>query len=491
MKKEVVLFSVPLMEIKWPAPAIYLLKGQLETLGNVSCAAVDTNIILYNSFKEQWDDIIYMLYWHTPDPMLHLYEPVIERMKEIFKEYIELHQPEWVGLSIFSLNSRRISRDILKYIRENWPTIKIVVGGAGLGDALGDHSFQFAKDLLNENLIDHYITGEGELAIVELIAKNNKNASGINSNNSQIKDLNSLAFSNYEDCDHSLYPFEKYDSGKPTYILTGSRGCVRRCDFCDVYKLWPKFKSRTGVDIADEMIYHYETRGVGTFYMSDSLINGSMKAFREMVDVLNEYQDKKNMKFRWGGQFIARTNSQMSEEDYVRASRAGLENVGIGLEHASERMRRIMRKGVDDDAVHDTIMNLSKSRIFVMFNMLFGHPLETLEDFDKNIQFLHDYKWASDDGTIASLNLQHYIAFLPGTDFADLKDQLVVTDAGPFWKTKEELNQLDFPEIHRRRKFFSDECQKLGWKTINEDAYIDYMDRELVYYNNVKAAENK
>lgn len=490
MKKDVVLFSIPLMEIKWPAPAIYHLKGQLEASGTITCAAVDSNILLYNSFKDEWNDIVYMLHWHTYDPMEELYNKIIYRLQEIFSHYIEIHDPTWIGISIFSLNSRRVGIDIIKFIRNNWPSKKILIGGAGLGDALGDTSFEFAKKLLDDGLIDYYITGEGEVAIVELICKNNQNAVGINRANKQIQNLEGLAFANYEECDHKLYPFENYDSGKPTYILTGSRGCVRRCDFCDVYRLWPKFKTRGGEHIAMEMIYHYEQKGVDTFYLSDSLINGSMKAFRELVDVLLDYQSRNGVKFRWGGQFIARTNSQMSLEDYMRASEAGLENVGIGLEHASERMRKIMRKGFDNDALHDTIHNLSKSRIFVMFNVLFGHPLETEEDFEENIKFLHDYQWASDDGTIASLNLQHYIAFLPGTDFADQKENLVVDDVGPFWKSKH-ISTLDFPEIFRRRQRMSDECKRLNWKTFNEEAYMNYMERELLHYYNTKRDAEK
>jgi hypothetical protein len=153
-------------------------------------------------------------------------------------------------------------------------------------------------------------------------------------------------------------------------------------------------------------------------------------------------------------------------------------------------MRKIMRKGFDNDALEDTIHNLSKSRIYVMFNILFGHPLETDEDFEENIKFLHNYKWASDDGTIASLNLQHYIAFLPGTDFADSKDDLVVDDVGTFWKSKH-ISTLDFPEIYRRRKRMSDVCKELNWKTFNEEAYMNYMERELLYYYNTKEEQEK
>lgn len=480
MKKQVLLLSVPLMQTKQPSPAIYHLKGQLEA-GDVSCTAIDTNILLYTQMKDKWDDIEYMLSSWCPEPMYEFYAEVLAVWTAIVDKHIKITDPEWIGLSIFSHNSRRLGTDICRFIREHYPDKKILIGGTGLGNALGDTTFQYAKDMLARNLIDYYITGEGEIAIVELICKNNIHAAGINREPKQITNVEAVAFANYEDCDHDLYPWEK---GFPTYVLTGSRGCVRRCDFCDVYRLWPKFKTRGGEHMAKEMIYHYEQRGVSAFYFSDSLVNGSMKAFRELYTVLIDYQEKYNMQFEWGGQFICRTNSQMSTEDYVLARKSGLTNVGIGLEHASEKIRKAMRKGFDNEALDDTINNLNIAGINTMMNFMSGHPLETEEDFQENIKFLHKYKWASDNGIIASLNLQNYIAFLEGTDFADKKDELVTPDVGEFWKSKHV--DLDFPEIYRRRKEFGETCEALGWRAYNEGMFMDHMDNQLAAYLRMK-----
>lgn len=480
MKKQVLLLSIPLMELKKPAPAIYHLQGQLEA-GDISVKSLDVNILTWQKFKDQWNDLTYMLQWHNAKPMWELYEPYIKEIQSLVKKAIDTYDPDWIGISIFSLNSRRTGIDICKYVRKHWPNKKLIIGGCGLGDALGDTKYEYAVDLLNKRLIDYYLPGEAEVSIVELIAKGNINYPGINSPPKQIINLEGLAFANYDDCIHEHYPFADYDSGKPTYVLTGSRGCVRRCDFCDIYRLWPKFKTRGGEHVASEMIHHYERHGVYNFYFSDSLINGSMKAFRELVDELIKYKSKHKVNFRWGGQFICRTDRQMSTEDYLKAEEAGLENVGIGLEHASENIRKAMRKGFDNQALYDTISNLSKSNIHAVLNFIAGHPMETEEDHHENIRFLHDYHWASHNGTIAALNLQHYIAFLPGTDFYDNKDYLVEHDVGTFWKSKH-VNTLDFPEIYRRRKDISDQAKNLGWNTLSEEAFMDYMDRELLLY---------
>jgi len=483
-KRDVLLMAIPLMQIKQPAPAIYHLKGQL-TAGGVTCMALDANIILYNKMKDRWEEISRLLQWrnsrdNTDDV---LYERVLKAMEDIVNDSIIRTDPEWIGVSIFSRNSRRLGKDLLSFIRSKFPNKKLIIGGMGLGDSLGDTKFEYAVELFELGLVDYYITGEAELNIVELIC-NNTTRPGINSPMKQIMQLEELAFADYTDCDHDLYPFSEYDSGLPTYVLTGSRGCVRRCDFCDVYRLWPKFKSRGGEHIAKEMIYHYEQRGVYNFSFSDSLINGNMKTFRELVDILIDNQKKIDVKFRWGGQFICRSDRQMPLEDYIKASNAGLESVGIGLEHASERIRKLMRKGFDHDALHDTIHNLSKSNIRSTMNMMSGHPSETEDDHNENLKFLESYKWASDNGTIAGL-VFFETAFLPGTDFFDKKDELVEQDVGPFWKN----DIINFPLIHKRRKQMGDRCAELGWHIYGELQYMDkeFWRRELEYYNETVA----
>ena len=226
---DVLLISVPLMQIKQPAPAIYHLKGQLEE-GGVSCTAIDTNILLYDHFKVRWGEISNMLQWHTYKPSVSLYTEVITQYYEILDDIITKEDPTWIGLSIFSTNSRRIGVDAIEYIRNKWPDKKILIGGMGLGDSGGDRKFEYAAKLLDADLIDYFISGEGEVAITELICNGNDAYPGINSSPKQIAILEGLAFANYEDCDHELYPFEDFDSGVPTYVLTGSRGCVRNCD---------------------------------------------------------------------------------------------------------------------------------------------------------------------------------------------------------------------------------------------------------------------
>ena len=488
LKKDVLLINIPLTEARRPAPAVYHLKGQLEAGGDVTCKAVDANVILYNQMKDKWADVEYNLdgirVGNYQDADQILFNEISEKLNVIVDKEIQETDPTWIGISIFSINSNRIGEATLRFIKSKYPNKKVIIGGTGLGDALGDTKFEFAQTMLDNGLCDYYITGEAEVAIVELICRNNPAAAGINRPPKQIQNLEGLAFANYEDCNHELYPWQEQDHG-PTihYIITGSRGCVRRCDFCDIYRLWPKFKSRGGEHIAKEMIHHYEHRGVKCFYMSDSLVNGSMKAFRDLYTTLLKYKQNYDVDFNWGGQFIARTEGQMGLQDYMLAHEAGLTNTGWGLEHASERIRKLMRKGFNNDAVEDTLRNHSKSGISTMVNFLFGHPMETEEDFLENVKFLYKYQEYGRDGTISGLNLQKYLVFLPGTDFFDNKYDMVEDVGKNYWRAKPHLNTLTFREVYYRRKKISEIAKELGYrKLINEDVFMGSMERDFAKY---------
>ena len=87
---------------------------------------------------------------------------------------------------------------------------------------------------------------EGEVAIVNLL-KHGKGAGVDNTDWIQQLDLERSPLPDYSDYDLDAYEGDQI-------MITGSRGCVRRCTFCDIHKHWKKFVYRKGQDIANEMI---------------------------------------------------------------------------------------------------------------------------------------------------------------------------------------------------------------------------------------------
>ena len=141
------------------------------------------------------------------------------------KQIVDLN-PKWLGISVFSYNSQRATRLLAVRVKYYNPKIKIVIGGAGIYT-----DKKFPEGLLKTNIIDAFIRGEGELSIVELL-KGNLNYPGINGKDPvQIDDVDSIPFPEYDDYELQTYTNKK---GLVALPITGSRGCVRRCSFCDI-----------------------------------------------------------------------------------------------------------------------------------------------------------------------------------------------------------------------------------------------------------------
>ena len=288
----------------------------------------------------------------------------------VFAEWIDAFKrknPRWIGLSVFSMFSQSMAIELSRLIRKHLPDTKIVWGGPQI--EYGIDSFK-AKGLM-----DHYICGDAETSIVELM-KGNTSANGIDSLKPNQVDLNQSLIPNYDDIDWDEY--HMMGPTNPIYI-TGSRGCVKRCTFCNVYEIWPEYRFRSGKNIAKEMVALRQRYDRNDFRFTDSLINGSMKAFRELMRELKEYRDTDNG-MNWTSQWIVRPKNQSPEEDYKLMKESGCVELDIGIESFSQSVRWHMGKKFTDEDMWWCFEMLQKYRIKHALLMIAGYPTETETD---------------------------------------------------------------------------------------------------------------
>ena len=133
--------------------------------------------------------------------------------------------------------------------------------------------------------------------------------------------LDDLPFADYSDFNFALYP------GKENMIyITGSRGCVRRCTFCDINSLWTKFRFRSGESLASEMLEGYTRYGTLDFYFTDSLMNGSLKEYNSLLDSVIDFKRRGLLpdEIMFGGQWICRPKARFGEENYKKMAETGV-----------------------------------------------------------------------------------------------------------------------------------------------------------------------
>jgi radical SAM superfamily enzyme YgiQ (UPF0313 family) len=385
--------SMPYVENLGPTPGIYYIKSAAESKGFVSVAK-DLNVW----FKKQNLDlskIINYFMQHNIERMDEFCEEHIQT-KELMEKYIDENHETFrnsshIGISIFSVYEIFSAVIFAKLIRENFPAAMIVVGGNGTEDTAPG-----AKDVgnyfLSNDLADFVVYGEGEESIQYiLLGKDHPNVNS-KEHKVQISDLNSIAYPNYDDF------FDDFPEYKETFCLLsiiGSRGCVRECTFCNVPTIWPNYKFRSGSNIASEMIYHNKKHNVSFFDFGDSLINGSMKAFRDLCNVMAEYhEDESNKRISWSGQFICRSQKQMPFEDFVLMKKGGCHSVSIGIESGSQKVRDDIRKGFTEEDMHHTFESLLENGIGLKLMFIVGYPTETDEDFQQSLDLVTRYaKW--------------------------------------------------------------------------------------------------
>ncbi|MFN8792016.1 MAG: B12-binding domain-containing radical SAM protein [Bdellovibrionales bacterium] len=348
--------------------------------------------------------------WLDTD-LVFRYRKNFEKMLPQFRPEIETwinqtlqKNPRWLGLCIFSQRSLFIAEEICKELRSRQAAIKIVIGGPYVNYC--------GPEFLERKLCDVYIQGEGEEALTALLEE--RPHPGINGFSPQLEDLDHLPAPNYDDYDFKNYsrnienPSNRENSkmGSDVLYITGSRGCVRRCTFCDVGYQWKKFRYRSADKIADEMILQYQRYGLSRFYFTDSLLNGSVPNLKKLCEKLIEYYDEaKAPRFRWQGQFICRPESQMPPEMFDLMAAAGYEYLIVGVESISENVRKDMRKHFSNQDLFYTLRQCERVGLEVTMLMMVGYPTETEEDFRQTLQFFRDNLHFKESGTIRSVAL--------------------------------------------------------------------------------------
>jgi len=474
---DIVFLTLPRLELRAPITAPAILKAVVEKNG-FSAFCYDLNLDLWLKLDEKEHGHIWFdtdLTFRYKDHFKKFWNDHILPIAYEWVETIKEKSPKWIGITVFSQRSRHITFEICRFLKKELPEIKIVLGGPQAAIT--------GKECYKEGLSDAYVVGEGEEAILNIL-NNNFDAPGINGNPpQQINDLSNVPIPDYSDFHMDKYTQIWYDPrikdekklGTKSVYITGSRGCVRKCTFCDIISMWPKYRYRSGEHIANEIKEQYQKYNVDHFLFTDSLINGSVKQLKDLCNTLIEYKSKNligNIKCQ--GQFIARPKHQMTEEVYELMSKAGVSFVGIGVESGSEKVRDDMKKMFDNDALDFTFRMCAKHNIEMFWLLMVGYPTETEEDFQKTLDMLEKYQWINETGLVRSVFLGATLDILEGAPLYHMQNEMGITwDHNNHWV----YNGLTKEERIERWLRLKEKCLELNYNIIEKET--DHFVREL------------
>ncbi len=445
-----------------------LVKAAIVKAGH-QCKIFDFNAELEQSFMGDREQLVPIDNWFLNHNFYS--EKIYKKILILAGKWIDAvmeYDPSHVGISVFSYNSQRATILLSTLIKARRPNIPIFMGGAGLNT---DNNF--GPYCMEQKIMDCWIRGEGELSVPAYLEGNMEHP-GLNGRPpKQIHNIDDLDFPDYSDYELASYTNKK---GLVALPITGSRGCVRACTFCDIASMWPKYKYRSGQSIAEEIKTQVKRYGAKAFRFTDSLINGSMKAFRDMTQELSNFRMAmpKSDRFIWDSHFIVRSKRQMPPEDFVKMAESGAGTMLIGVESGSPSVRDHMKKGYTDDDLHYSLSQLFKNNIKVRFLMIIGYPTETQEDFKQTLDFFDRYAEYGRKGLVEEVNLGLTLNLLPNTPlFDNAKEYGLET-------TKQHINDwicvdnptLDYRERLKRRIIAQRHVENLGYKVFESKNYV-------------------
>ena len=376
-KYRVAMVMAPAWGVVFPPYNIAKLTGILRQY-DYSTKVYDLNIECYRAVLEAldqdfWRSEKYFL-WVYKDNFTKFILPYIKPILDKAINDIVSSNPKVVGFSIYNTNLHAVAY-MVKSIKRSLPDVCLVAGGPEIATT-GQSNAQLM--LLPFNYL---FVGEAESTLLELLESlpdTYEMSKFVGSTDSKLK-LEDYPFADYSD-----YNLDNYRYGTGVSIET-SRGCVAQCSFCAETYFW-KFRSLTPERVVEEMQHQIKTYGIRRFWFVDSLVNGNLKNFERLVDLMIE----KDLGIRWNS--YARCDGRMSKEFMERVAKSGCTSLSYGIESGSYKILMDMRKKIEIWEIENNLNDSHAAGIENHVNWVIGFPTEDPIDYLHSIQLISNLR---------------------------------------------------------------------------------------------------
>jgi radical SAM superfamily enzyme YgiQ (UPF0313 family) len=403
--QHVVIVAVPwvdAMHAPMAAPAV--LKASLSRNG-IKSTAIDLNIEVLTKVKchPEYENLKKFFLTQVAEDWI---TQEVSKILFYCADRIIKQKPTIIALSLLTYECQPFTLWLCLVLRQLCPEIKIVIGGPGIKHLVADYNSTFRTSIKKLKLIDDWIAGDGDQALVEYV-KGNHAYPGINSDSWQrIADLDSLPYPDWTDYNFYLY----HQAYMP---VVDAKGCVRNCEFCDVIEYWEKFQPRKAENIFAEMLHQIKEYNMRDFDFRSSISNGNLKEFKKLLKLMSDYNQNKYRpeKISWNASFIVRPKSQHPESMWQQMGDT-YATLSLGVESVIPHVRKDLGKYFDNEDIDYHLAMAKKYNVKIVLMIITGYPTETVSDWELTKQWFRDRVDYKD--TISRLFLSS-AAILPGT----------------------------------------------------------------------------
>lgn len=314
-----------------------------------------------------------------------------------FEEYLMQWRPDVVGINSWSLSVKEVDRS-LKIAKRALPSTVTVIGGphpSALGDRAmeyfreADYGFRGEAEIGAPMLID-YISGKPSVKPVDVPGLMWREAGAVRSNPQSLeKDLDRFAPPSWDLMDPRRYASSGTLIQKHTACIITTRGCPFPCTFCSAHIIAGReIRKRTPENVIGEMKHLISQYGIKRFVVFDeniTLNHAHIKGFCDMV-----IKEDLRVSFELPNGIRLDT---LNMEILKLMRRAGFsERVAVGIESGSERVLKLMKKGLSREEVKEKVELLNLAGFRPIGYFIIGFPTETREEMEETVRFALDLK---------------------------------------------------------------------------------------------------
>ncbi len=185
-----------------------------------------------------------------------------------------------------------------------------------------------------------------------------------------------------------------------------SRGCPYECVYC--HKMFGRrFRARSPENVLEEVELLYHKFGIREIHIEDDCFNLDIKRAKRILDLLASSGMKLKLRFPNGVRA-----DYVDEELIVKMKEAGAYQVSFGVETASPRIMKLIKKRLDLRRVEEAVKLALKHGLTVRGFFMIGFPGETKEEIWQTIDYAKNL-----DVHFASISI---VTPYPGTELYEI-----------------------------------------------------------------------
>ena len=430
-----------------------------------------------------WPVVTYLGSYLTQRDLTFDYVNLFHLEKEKLREKLVNNEVLTVAITTTLYVSPHPIIDIVPFVRECNPKVKILVGGPYISNQpkLSDHqTTQRLFDYLGADI--YVISQEGEGALVNIIHALKNGASLDKVDNIAYRDGHKFVMTSttiesnpLEENRVNYRLFPQAEIGEFVTLRT-AKSCPFSCSFCGFPQRAGKYKYLGVEPVEQELNAIRDIGGVTTLTFIDDTFNVPKERFRELLRMMI----RNNYGFKWNSFY---RSDHGNEETIELMAAAGCEGVFLGVEAGNNDMLQRMNKTARREHYLKSIPLLKAAGISTHANLIVGFPGETYESYLDSISLIEEVKpdffraqlWYADPVTPIWNKVDEY--GVKGSSFnwshdtmdyktaCDLVDRMFLSIEGSVWLPQNGFEQ--WSTFYLQRKGMKMEQIKMFLKCFN------------------------